>query len=104
MVDNPKNVMPYPRICALSGVEMTLYSEVVWLPVFDQEKGEWRDAPTHISKQAVWKASKTSPTHPNNRPEQDTPATDETTSEEVEDVVSVSSGIKPDEESDVAPL
>tara|TARA_R100000005_G_C5000399_1_gene207278 strand:- start:3379 stop:3597 length:219 start_codon:yes stop_codon:yes gene_type:complete len=66
MTTKDKNIMPEPRICAISGITMTRYSEVAWLPVFDKKTNAWRDAPTHVSKQAIWEASKTSPTHPNN--------------------------------------
>lgn len=62
-----KNIMPAPRVCVVTGKEYDKYSDMVWLPVFDKQSKTWRDAPTHLSKEGAWQLSKQSPTHPNNK-------------------------------------
>tara|TARA_B100000902_G_scaffold387282_1_gene431131 strand:- start:917 stop:1255 length:339 start_codon:yes stop_codon:yes gene_type:complete len=63
-----KNIMPTPRVCVVTGLEYTLYSQMVWLSVKDKETGKYKDVPTHLSKEGAWQLSKQSPTHPSNNP------------------------------------
>ena len=60
------NQMETPRVCAISGETITQWSDLIWTDVYDKAEGKYKKVPTHISKKAFWKLSKSSPTHPSN--------------------------------------